>query len=193
MRRGGIARDGLQRGAEVRDHTDLESQHRAVPFERQLGGHDLVATLIRGEEILAPRGNPLDGPAELQRQVAGQRFLLVERGLAAEAPADIGRDHADTMLRKADGGGEISAHAVRTLGREPHREIPRWLWLRQDAARLKRQRHQPRAGDAQAHNMLGLGERLVHVAALFRRRVADVAVQLFAGQRRARLERLFRH
>ena len=50
---------------------------------------------------------------------------------------------------------------------------------------------QPRAGDAQTHDMVRLGERPVDVAALFRRGVADVAVQLFAGQRRSRLEGLF--
>src|SRR5712691_9031011 len=91
----------------------------AVPFECQLGGHGLVTTLIRGEEILAARGDPLDGPAELQRQVAGQRFILVERALAAEASTDIGRDHAYAMLGKADSGSEVSTHEVRTLGREP--------------------------------------------------------------------------
>src|SRR5262249_36462950 len=95
--------------------------------------------------------------------MAGQRFLLVERALAAEAPTDIGCDDAYSVLRKADGGGEISAHAVRALGREPDREVPRRLWLRQDASGLDRQRHQPRAGDAQAHDMLGLGECLVDV------------------------------
>src|SRR5262249_32322770 len=127
-------------------------------------------------EILAARGNPLDGPTELQRQVAGQRFILVERGLAAEASPDIGCDHAYAMLRKANSGGEVSTHEVRTLGREPHREIPRRLRLRQDTARLERERHQPRAGDAHTHDMLSLGEGPVHVTALFRRHVADVTV-----------------
>jgi hypothetical protein len=103
---------GLQGGAEVGDHTHLESQHGAVPCERQLGGYVLVAPLIRGEEILTPRGNPLDGPAELQRQMAGQRLLLVKRALAAEAPADLGRNHAHSLLRKTDGGGEVRTHAV---------------------------------------------------------------------------------
>ena len=78
-------RDGVQIGAEVRDHTDFEAQHRAVLLERQLGGHGLVAALNRGEEILAARGDPLDRPAQLQRQVTGQHFLAVERALAAEA------------------------------------------------------------------------------------------------------------
>src|SRR5215468_11441397 len=108
--------------------------------------------------------------------MAGQRLLLVERALAAEAPTDIGCDDAYFVFRKADGDGEISAHAVRALGREPDREIPRWLWLRQDASGLDRQRHQPRAGDAQAHDMLGLGERFIDVTAFSRRGVADVAI-----------------
>ena len=45
--------------------------------------------------------------------------------------------------------------------------------------------------NTQPNDMLGLGECLVYVAAFLRRDVAQVAIQLLPGERRAGLQRLF--
>src|SRR5207237_4456226 len=108
--------DGVRVGAQVGDHVHLEAEHRAVSGERQLRGHDLVAALIRGEELLATRSDPLDWATDPQRQVAGERFFAVERAFTPQAPANIGGDHAKTMLRHANRGGEICTRTVWTLG-----------------------------------------------------------------------------
>ena len=123
--------------------------------------------------------------------MTGQRVFLVEEPFAAEPAADIGRDDANPVLRKSDRGGQIRAHAVRALSREPNSQISRRFRLRHDASRLHRQRDQSRAGDTQSNDMLGFGECLVYVAACFPCDVAQVAIQLFAGERRAGLQRLF--
>ena len=105
----------VQVGAQIPDHAHFQPEHGAIPLEGQLGRHHLIAPLIRGDEILAARGDPLDGPAELKCQVTGQRVFLVEESFAAEPAADIGRDDANPVLRKTDRRGQIRAHAVRAL------------------------------------------------------------------------------
>ena len=113
-------RTGLQVSPQIRDHTHFQAEHGTVPLESQLGRHGLVTPLRRCDEILDARGDPLDRPPEFQRQVAGQRIFLVEGSLAAKATADIGRDDPHPVLRKAERGRQIRAHAVRTLGGKPY-------------------------------------------------------------------------
>jgi hypothetical protein len=48
-----------------------------------------------------------------------------------------------------------------------------------------------RARDVQGKNMIRRGERSVDVAAVFRQRVTNVAVDLFTRKRRARFDGLF--
>ena len=98
LRRSGGAR--VEIGAQVGDHFDFQAQHRAVFLERQLRSHGLITALNRGDEILAARGDPLDRPAQLERQMTGQHILAIQRPLAAEAAADIGRDEVNLVLGK---------------------------------------------------------------------------------------------
>src|SRR5439155_18551265 len=113
-------------------------------------------------------------PAQLERQMTGEHILAVKRTLAAETAAHVWRDDANLVLRKAEPGRQITAHAVRRLGRKPHGEsLSHRLGARDDASRLDGQRELSRAGDVHAADVLGLRKRLLHVAALFRRDVTD--------------------
>ena len=124
--------------------------------------------------------------------MTGEHVLAVKRSLAAETAAHVGRDDANLVLRKAEPGRQIAAHAVRRLGRKPHREsLSHWLGARDDASRLDGQRDLTRAGDMHAADMLGLRKRLLHIAAFFRRDVTNIAVEFFARERCAWLKRFF--
>src|SRR5439155_7575774 len=108
--------------AEVCHYAHLQPEHGAVAFERKLGRHGLVAALNRGDEIFAARRDPLYRPAQLERQMTGEHILAVKRTLAAETAAHVWRDDANLVLRKAEPGRQITAHAVRRLGRKPNGE-----------------------------------------------------------------------
>src|SRR5437870_12927095 len=120
--------------------------------------------------------------------MTGQHIFAIQRPLAAEPAADVGCDHTNPMLGKSEGCGEVAAYSVRRLSRKPYSEVTRRFRPYNDTSGLDRQRDLARAGDMHAANMLRLRERFVDVAAFFRRDVTNVAVQLFARQRRSRLE-----
>ena len=92
------------------------------------------------------------------------------------------------VLGKTQRARQIAAHAVRRLSGQPHGEpLPHRLRVHDDTSGLDGERHLPRAGNMHAANMLRLRERFLYVAAFFGRDVANIAVQLLAGKRRARL------
>src|SRR5262245_56238764 len=122
--------------------------------------------------------------------MTGQHILSIQRPFATESAADVRRDNTNLVLGKSEGCGEITAYPVRRLSGKPYCEVTRRFRLDDDTSGLDRQRHLARAGDMHAADMLCLGKGLVHVAAFFRRDVTDVAVELFACQRRAGLESL---
>src|SRR4030095_7121436 len=124
--------------------------------------------------------------------MTGQHILAIQRPLAAEPAADVGRDDTNLMLGKSEGCSEVTARSVRRLSGKPYSEVTRRFRPYNDTSGLDRQRNLARAGDMHAANMLRLGKGLFHVAAFLCRDVANVAVQLFARQRRAGLESFLR-
>ena len=117
LRRSGGA--GVQIGAEVGDDFDFQAENLAVFSERHFGGHRLVAPLDRRHEIFAAGGDPFDRLAQLEREIAGDDIFAVDRPLAAEAAADIGRDEMNFVFGKAEGVGDLGAGAMGALSREP--------------------------------------------------------------------------
>ena len=70
---------------------------RPSAVEAKLGVDDLVEALAGGGEILHAVAGPFDRRAELPRGGADENLLGIERAFAAEAAADIRRDHAQLM------------------------------------------------------------------------------------------------
>src|SRR5262245_41273899 len=120
--------------------------------------------------------------------MAGQHIFSIQWPFAAKSAAYVRCDNTNLVLGKSEGCGEITAHSVRRLSGKPYGEVARRFRLDNDTSGLDRQRDLARAADMHAADMLRLGKGLGHVAAFFRRDVTDIAVELFARQRRAGLE-----
>ena len=179
----------LQIGAQIPDHAHLQAEHGAVALEGQLGRHHLVAPLIRGDEILAARGDPLDRAGRAKRQMTGQRVFLVEECLCCRSPPPTSgamtRILAAQEIRSrrpdpcARGAGSESRAKPSDLPSVP--ASPRCLSAPSPAP--------PAAepGDTQPNVMLGLGANALSTSPpVFRRDVARFALYPAPpGERRA--------
>ena len=144
-------------------------------------------------DILAPPLDPFDRLAEQHREIAGQRLLAVHVELASEAAADLGRDHADVVLAELEHLGQARAQHVRNLGRRPHRQVAlARVPLRDDAARLHRDRREALVDDLETHHLVGVAHRLVHRGRGNFHLERDVGAELVVQNRRAVGDRLFR-
>ena len=79
--------------------------------------------MVGGEDVLAARGDPLDGPAQLKRQPGDQRVLTIGRSFDTEAAAHLGGDDTDSRLRIARHRRDLGARAERRLGGCPDPEL----------------------------------------------------------------------
>ena len=78
---------------------------------------DLVATVVRGNHVLAPAFGPLDRTAEFARDLGNEDFLAVDLELPAEASANIGSDDAQVVLGNSRHQRDEDAQDVRNLRR----------------------------------------------------------------------------
>src|SRR5438309_4080070 len=147
----------------------------------------MVAAMDRREISLPPLLRPLDRTAEGLREVTDKELLGVDLELAAEAAADLWRDHAHLVLSEAEVERDDELHEVRDLGAAPERELAR-LELGRDRARLHRIRNETLVHDPLTDFDLGVLECLVDVAAFDRVREHEVRPKLFMDDRRARFE-----
>ena len=177
--------------AEIGDYAYLQSQHRAVFLERHLGSHRLVAALNRRDENIAAGRDPFDRAAQLERHIASQDVFAIKRPFAAESAADIRGDQPDFVFRNADRASKVGARPVRALGGKPDRQaLAHRVRIGGDAARFDGQGNLTRADNVHTDEVIRLREGFIDIAALFHCRIADIAVQLFTSQGRARLERI---
>src|SRR5262249_44490871 len=92
-------------GGDIRAHVGVRLHAHggdgAVAPRRQLGVVRLCAAVNRGDEVLAAVLDPLDGVAGALRRDDGQDVAWIHVDLAAEAAADVARDHAHLVLRDA--------------------------------------------------------------------------------------------
>ncbi len=95
---------------------------------------------VAARNLLHPLRRPLDRPLQMPRAPGGEHVLGVERGLHAEAAADVADQDADLLGRDAqDILGELVAQARRRLATDPQRDASgRRVETRQRGARLDR-------------------------------------------------------
>ena len=145
----------------------------------------------RGEVSLTPLLGPLHRAAEGLREVPDQELLCINLELAAEATADLRRDHAHLVLREPEAQRGDELHEVWDLRRRPERELP-CLELGCGRAGLHRVRDETLVDQVQRDFHLRVPEGLVDVPALHRIGEDEVRPELLVDDRRARLERLGR-
>ena len=130
-------REQLVVGAHVGEDLRVQGGDRAVALRAHPHVVDLVAPVRGHLHVLRARRGPAHRPLEPARQVRDERLLAVDVQLRAEAAADVGRDHAEVVLRDAEHAGELEPHEVRDLRRRstasggrraspPPRRAARW-------------------------------------------------------------------
>ena len=81
---------------------ERSAENLAVLVERELAVIDHLAAVMVGQHALGARGDPFHRPAQLARRPQHQRIVGERPALQAEAAADVGRDHADLVLRHVE-------------------------------------------------------------------------------------------
>ena len=119
-----------------------------VGFEREqapvrCGGRtheeQLVAGVARGDQVLAAVLDPLHGTPEPPREPGDDELLGVDVRLLAKAATDAGTHDAHVLLLETERRRQRDPKLVRPLGGRPDDDAVA-VWLRDDAARLERQR-----------------------------------------------------
>ncbi len=184
---------GLEIGAEIGDDLDAESEERAVAVERQLGRREIVARLRVAEERLGARADPFDRTPDRLRAKQHERHLVIDRGLHAEAAADVAGDDADAAFRDLQHRmGQLGAEIMGALqGRVDGVAILDGVVFADRAARLH-----GGAGDAVddeigAHHAMGAGEGGIGLGLVaFEMDEADIVRAIVPHARRARCDRV---
>ena len=161
------------------------TEDAAVGVEGHAHGHAVLAGVLVGQQILAAILDPLDGTAEDPPGDHDGELVGQHEHLLAEAATDIVHDHPNVVLGDAEGASEEAPHAVRSLGRDPHREaLGRPVPPRDDAPRLHRHAEVAVLVERLGDHMGGVGEDLVELGVVDRRHDARlVAVELTVDQR----------
>ena len=102
---------------------DAHREQRAVLLGRDLAVVELPATMRRGLNRLGTRLDPLHRSRGHARQRRYEVVLRVRADLAAEAAADVRRDHAHLALLQPQRAGHEQADEVRVLARQPHGQL----------------------------------------------------------------------
>ena len=179
-------------GAETGDCIHVDCGDSPVPVER----HSCLADVIAGVDVhhqgLAAGRGPAHRPAHQPRGPGQARLLGVVIGLLAEAAADIGRNHPDRVLRRAQGvARKPLADEMRVLGGGPERVAATAAVVVADGrARLDGARCEPVVAERERRDMGGGGEgRRRRLGIADPPVVGDVASELLVHQRRPRLDR----
>ena len=152
-------------GAVVPRERGLERDDRPIPAHAHPCLVDLIPIGRRGQEVLAPRLDPLHRAPEPLRHRGHQDVFRVDVALDAEAAADVGRDHAHHLLGEAEGGGHRAADAERHLGRGPNGQptaLP--IRCRNHAARLDGHPGHARIDEPRGDDGVGGGEPGGHIS-----------------------------
>ena len=165
------ARPGAPRreiGADVERDRHAQRQEFPVRVQRQLGGRDVVAAVLVGDEALAPIGRPLDRPPEALGRPQHQHRLGIHAALHAEASADLAGDHVQIAVRHLEHlVGEQRSQTVRRLDTGVQRVAARaTVPLADRSARLHRRRRHTRHDEVEAGHVGGAGEPARHRVAI---------------------------
>ena len=167
----------------------------AVIIEREAHAALLIAAVAVRQERLAALGGPLDRPADPLRRPQHQRVLGIERVLAAETAAHIGRPLHDLLRRHVEHAlGEVAAVRVDVLRRADQLVGVRpGVVAANRAARLHGRRRYALVVDRDLDHVRGAGERRVDGITVARLELDQgVAAMLRPDQLGASLERLLR-
>ncbi len=172
----------LRRGVEcamVGDHVGTQGKDLAVAGRRDLAVHMVVAGEGGGHQVFRAVLDPLHRPAGHDRADDRAHVPRVDAHLAAEAAADVRRDHADLVLGQARHERVDRAVRVRGLGGAPDGELPGDLVeVRDRPVGLQRRRVDPRIQHLLRYDYLGLREDLVSLGSITGLPVEDVVVGL---------------
>src|SRR5690242_13853065 len=119
--------------------------------------------MVAGEEMLAPRLDPLHRATELARGKWNQEIVGIELAADAERAARVAFHHADVRFRHAEKRRQDPAAEERRFGRSPYGHVVP-LPFGEDAARLHRHGGMPMHGEALAPAVRRASERGVDVA-----------------------------
>ena len=162
--------DAWGRRRQVRSHACVNGRPQAGDLAVTGSGHldflHMVASVSCGLVVLASRLHPLHRHPELLRAEDGDEVGGIDRNLAAEAAAHLGRDDAELVLGHAVDEGAQESHNVRVLGRVPERQLSGGLHVAgKGRARLHGIRDEALLDDGFLHDHLGRAESLVDVPA----------------------------
>ena len=130
--------------ADVDREIDLQRQEAAVGVHAQLGVDGDVAAVVVGEEAFPALRDPAHRAAELARGIEHEHVLGIGAALHAERAADILGHDADLIGRHLQQIGERAPQAVRALVRGMQHETAGLIDAAERAARLERERRNPR-------------------------------------------------
>jgi hypothetical protein len=122
--------DRLERGGpwidrirpDIADDLGDKRHDPAVSVHRQFRVDDLVKAMTGRSEILQPVARPAHGATEVTGEHRDHDFLVIHRGLAAEAAADIRSHDTHALPRHSQQIGEKFADDARDLGRQGQRQ-----------------------------------------------------------------------
>ena len=107
---------GIDRvGPDIADHVGAQAEHMSRAVEPDLGIDDLIEGLAGRQQIFHAVAGPFDGAPKMTRCRADENLLRIERALAAETAADVGRDHAQAVSGQIERAGKRVADDARHL------------------------------------------------------------------------------
>ena len=98
---------GADIGALVGEEFVVDREDEAARIDRGADVVDLVARVVRGDEMLAPVLDPLDRPAEAKRAERDQHVLGIDLAADAEAAADMALVEMQLLERQAEERGKL--------------------------------------------------------------------------------------
>src|SRR5262249_10820584 len=119
----------------------------------------LLASVVRGDEVLSAILGPLHRPPELVREVSDEEVLGKEVAAYAEAPARIGRSVVDLVERETE---QTREHTTVVMGHERgapdrHPLAPRVV-VRDQTSRFHRDSGVTTRNELGGYDMGGIGE-----------------------------------
>ncbi len=180
-------------GAQIGDRVDVEGDDLALIVEAHPALGDMVAAMGVGQEGLRPVGGPFHRAARLHRGPEAGDLLGVDVDLRAEAPAHVGRHHAQLVLGgDVVEGREHQPGDMRVLAGGVERVVILRLVVDRDGrARLHRVGAQAIVDDVELGDVRGALERLLRLRLVADLpRVAEVAGDALVHLRRAVLQGL---
>ncbi len=106
-------------GAEIETDARAQRSDAAVLVATGLEVGNLVAAVVRGQEVLAAGFDPLDRAIQLHGRRDDRPILGIDTELGAKAAADFGSNHAHLVLGEPEGARNLVAISVRALVRNP--------------------------------------------------------------------------